>query len=137
MTSQLHESSKELVNCLIQGCQTRGLLGAILLVGNRAEGRMMFFDLEITTSPGNDLCNVAHSEIDLKKKRSLPPQHLHTIVLLQASLIRNRVLWHEVELISKYKKSLCTSQVSPVLGDSNVNSNVSSKMKRCKTAKIH
>ena len=51
-----------------QGCQTRGLLGATLHVGNRAEGRMMFFDLEITTCPGNGLCNVARSKVDLKKK---------------------------------------------------------------------
>ena len=27
------------------------------------------FDLEITTSPGNDLCNVAQSEVDLNKKK--------------------------------------------------------------------
>ena len=29
---------------------------------------MMFFDLEITTSPGNGIYNVAQSEVDLKKK---------------------------------------------------------------------
>ena len=54
---------------LTQGCQTRGLLGAALHVGNRAESRMMFFDLEITTSPGNGLCNVARSEVDLQKQK--------------------------------------------------------------------
>ena len=63
---------------------------------------MMFFDLEITISPGNGLYNVARSEIDLKK-RSLPLQHLHTIALLQDSLIRNRVLWHEVKFITTFR----------------------------------
>ena len=51
-----------------QGCQTRELLGAILHVGNRAEGRMMFFDLEIFASSGNGLCNVARRVVDLQKK---------------------------------------------------------------------
>ena len=55
-------------NALRQECESRGLLGATLHVGNRAKCRMMFFNLEITTSPGNGLYNVAHSEIDLKKK---------------------------------------------------------------------
>ena len=36
-------------------------------------------------------------------------QHLHSIALLHASLIRNRDLWHKEELVSKYKK-ICTSQ---------------------------
>ena len=53
---------------------------------------MMFFALEITTSPGKGLCKVARSEVDLNKKRSLSLQHLHTIAFLQASLISNRVL---------------------------------------------
>ena len=66
------------------------------------------FDLEIPTSSGNGLCNVARSEVDLQK-RSLPLQHLHTIALLQASLIRNRVLRHAMELISKYKKVYLSS----------------------------
>ena len=30
--------------------------------------RMMFFDLEITTSPGNGIYNVARSEVDLIEK---------------------------------------------------------------------
>ena len=30
------------INCIGQGCQTLGLLGATLHVGNRAEGRMVF-----------------------------------------------------------------------------------------------
>ena len=63
---------------------------------------MMLFDSEITF-PGNGLCNVARSEIDLQKKRSLPLQHLHTIVLLQASLIRNQILWHEVKFIKNIR----------------------------------
>ena len=63
--------------------------------------RMMFFNLEITTSQGNGLYNVARSEVDLKK-RSLPLQHFHTIALLQVSLIRNRVLWHEVKIIKEF-----------------------------------
>ena len=36
---------------------------------------MMFFDLEITTSPGNGLYNVARSEVDLKKKVITSPYH--------------------------------------------------------------
>ena len=63
--------SKNKTESLDQGCHTHGFLGAILHVGSRAEGRMMFFDLEITTSPGNDLCNVAPSEVDLRKKEKL------------------------------------------------------------------
>ena len=54
---------------LDQGCQTRGLLGATLHVDSRVEDRMMFFDLEITTFPGNGLCNVARSKVDLQKKK--------------------------------------------------------------------
>ena len=96
-------------------------------------GQHDVFDLEIITSPGNYLCNVARSEVDLqKKKRSLPLQHLHLTPLLQTSLFRNRVRRHEVKLISN-KKKVCTSQVSPVLRSSNV----SSKMKRCNTAEIY
>ena len=82
---------------VMQGCQTRGPLGTTLHFGNRAECRVMFFDLVITTSPGNGLCNVAQSEVDLQKKDQF--QHLHTIALLQASLIRNRVLWYKVKFI--------------------------------------
>ena len=47
---------------LLQGCQTHGLLGATL------HGPHDAFDLEITTSTDNRLCNVARSEIDLQKK---------------------------------------------------------------------
>ena len=82
------------------------------------------FDLEITTSPGNDLGNVAPSEVDLKKKSQVSP-------LLGALLLRIRVLWHELNLISK--KKLCTTQVSRVF----MESNVYSKMKRCNTAETH
>ena len=64
---------------------------------------MMLFDLEITTSPGNGLSNVARGKVDLQKKRPLPLQHVHTIALLQASLIRNRVLWHEVKFIKNFR----------------------------------
>ena len=53
----------------MQGRQARGLLGATLHVGSRAEGRMMFFDLETTTSPGKGLCKAARSEVDLQKKK--------------------------------------------------------------------
>ena len=67
---------------------------------------MMFFDLEITTSLGIGLCNVARSEVDLRKKRSLPLQHLHTIALLQASLIKDRVLRHKVKFIKNFKIDL-------------------------------
>ena len=45
--------------------------GGSLRVGNIAEVRVMFFDLEIITSPGNDLCNVARSEVDLQKKKEI------------------------------------------------------------------
>ena len=38
-----------------------------------------------------------------KKKRSLPLQHLHTMALLQASSIRNRVLRHEVKFIKNFR----------------------------------
>ena len=37
----------------------------------------MFFDLEITTSPGNDLCNVARSKADPKKKVITSPASSH------------------------------------------------------------
>ena len=55
---------------------------------------MMFFDLKIPTSPGNALCNVSRSEVDLQKKekRLSPLLHLHTTALLRASSIRNRFL---------------------------------------------
>ena len=43
--------------------------GATLHVGNRAEGCMMFFDFEITTSSSNSLCNVARSKVDLQKNK--------------------------------------------------------------------
>ena len=52
-----------------QGCQTRELLKTTLHVGNRVQGCIMFFDLEITTSTSNGLCNGAHSEVDLQKKK--------------------------------------------------------------------
>ena len=42
--------------------------GHIVHISNRAEGRVKFFDLDITTSSGKDLCNVARSEIYLQKK---------------------------------------------------------------------
>ena len=59
--------------CLEQGCQARGLLEATLHVGNRAEGQ----------SWRGRSCN--RGEVDP-----------------QASLIRNRVLWHEVKFIKNY-----------------------------------
>ena len=62
----------------------------------------MFFYLEITTSPGNGLCNVACSEVNLRKTRSLPLQHLHTIALFQALLIRNRALGQKVKFIKNF-----------------------------------
>ena len=36
---------------------------------------MMFFDLEITTSPGNGLCNIARREVDLQKKAISSPHN--------------------------------------------------------------
>ena len=54
------------------------------------------FDLEITTSPGNSLGNVARSEVDLQKKR-----HYLSSISTSSLFFRNRVLWHEVELIFK------------------------------------
>ena len=60
-----------------QECQTCRLLGAILHVGNRAEGCIMFFNLDITTSPGNGLCNVACSKVNLKKKVITSPASPH------------------------------------------------------------
>ena len=50
---------------------------ATLYIGNRAGGRMMFYDLEITTSPANGFCNVARNDVDLQKKRSSPLQSPH------------------------------------------------------------
>ena len=52
-------------------------MGATLYVGYRAEGRMMFYDLEITTSSSNGLHNVAHSEVDLRKKVIISPKSPH------------------------------------------------------------
>ena len=60
------------------------------------------FDLEIATSPGNDLSNVILSEVDLQKKIVLYLSSISTpSPHLPASLFRNRVLGHEVMLISK------------------------------------
>ena len=56
------------MDALSQVCQTRGLLGATLQVGNRAEGQMMSSDSKSTTSTGNGLGNVACGEVDLQKK---------------------------------------------------------------------
>ena len=71
---------------------------------------MMFFNLEITTSPGNGLCNLQKYNKSRKsisknenKKLSLSLQHLHTIALLQTLLIRNRVLWHKVKFIENFR----------------------------------
>ena len=48
---------------------------------------MMYFDSESTTSPGNGLCcNVARDEVNLQKKRSIPLQHLQTIVLFRVKI---------------------------------------------------
>ena len=74
---------------------------------------MMFFDLEIITSPGNGFCNVASSEVD--QNRSLPLQLLHTIVLLQALLIRNRVLWYELKFIKNFRIVSRAASLTPLV----------------------
>ena len=116
------------LNHLKQGCQTRGLLGPHCIHEQLCRGPHEVFDLEITTSPGNDLCSVARSEVDLQKKRSSSLQHLHTVALIRA----NRVLLLRKVKLSPDKK-ICTTQVPPVIRSSNV----CSKMIRCNTAEIH
>ena len=66
-----------LVSGVKQGCQYCGLLGATLHVGNRAEGRMMFFNLEITTSLSNGLCNATKARSISKKKIIISPASPH------------------------------------------------------------
>ena len=62
-------------------------------MGATLYGRTMFYNIEITISPANGLCNVTCSKVHLQKKRSSPLHHLHTVTLLLASLIRNRFLF--------------------------------------------
>ena len=57
------------VMTLAQRCQTRGLLGPHCIYEQSYRGPHEVLDLEITTSLGNDLCNVAGSKIDLQKKK--------------------------------------------------------------------
>ena len=84
---------KKNFDALDQECQTRGLLGAHEV-----------FKLEVTTSLGNDLCNVALSKVDLQIKRSSPFQHLLAIALIRAT---NRVLLlHQVKLSPNKQKSV-------------------------------
>ena len=54
---------------LQQGCQTRGLLGIHIVCWKPCRGPHEIFNLEITAPPGNDLGNVARSEVDLQKKK--------------------------------------------------------------------
>ena len=51
-----------------QVCQTRGLLGAHIVCWQSCRELHDAFDLKIITSPGNGLCNVARSMVDLQKK---------------------------------------------------------------------
>ena len=63
---------------------------------------MKFFDLDITTSLGNDLSNVAQSKVNLQKeKKTLSCPHI--IALLQASLIINQVLWYKEKFINNFR----------------------------------
>ena len=56
---------------------------------------------------GNDLSNVARSEVDLRKKKSFPSSISTPSPFLWASISRNRVMQREVEL------KVCTFQVRP------------------------
>ena len=47
-----------------------GLWGSHCIHEQSCQGPHEVLDLGITTSLGNDLCNVARSKIDLKKKRA-------------------------------------------------------------------
>ena len=90
------------------------------------------FDLEITISTGNGLSNVARSEVDHRKNvitSPASPYHRPSSGIINQK--SSPMARSGVDL--QIKKSLCTFQVSPVL----MRSNVSSKMKRCKTAESH
>ena len=63
------KESNNIVQCpLNQGCQTHGLLEPIGC-WQSCRGPQNVFDLEITTSPGNDFCNVDKSKINLNKEK--------------------------------------------------------------------
>ena len=54
---------------LPRGVKLVGFLGPHCIYEQSCRGPHDVLDLEITTSPGNDLCNVARSKIDLRKKK--------------------------------------------------------------------
>ena len=66
-----------------RGVKLVGFWGPHCTYEQSCRGPHEVFDLDITTSSGKDLCNVARSEIDLQKKRSSLLQHLRIIALMR------------------------------------------------------
>ena len=79
-----------------RGVKDVGFWGPHCTYEQSCQGPHGVFDLEIITSSGKDLYNVARSEIDLqkKKKRSSLLQHLHIIALMRVNRV---LLLHQVE----------------------------------------
>ena len=90
-----------------RGVKLVGFWGRHCTYEQLCRGPHEVFEWEITTSPGNDLSNVARIKVDLQKKERLSPlQHLRTIVIRTT----NRVLWlHQVMLSPNEKNMYLTS----------------------------